>query len=107
MVFFFEREWCAGGGSTPSPSCRLFSIAALNAAHRSRATSREKMGGQTVLNESPLHRLRAAGALCGSVEDAGTSTWKDSMYKVAVAEGETLHGDETPPFCPAVFVFYL
>lgn len=38
-----------------------------------------------------------------SITDSGTSTWKDSMYKAAGAEGESCTGIQSPLLCPAVF----
>lgn len=38
-----------------------------------------------------------------SITDSGSSTWKDSMYKAAGAEGESCMGIQTPLLCPAVF----
>lgn len=37
-----------------------------------------------------------------SVTDTGTSTWKDSMFKAAGAEGEICAEQKTPLLCPAV-----
>lgn len=51
------------------------------------------------------HLCRAVRALCGSVEDADTSTWKDSMYKAAGAKRETLHRDTNLPLCLELFFF--
>lgn len=61
---------------------------------------------ETVLIGSPLHTLRAVGALCGSVEDAGTSTLKAPCIKQLGLKGKLCRGTQTSLYVLWTCFFY-